>query len=156
MDKKVKRLEEDLKKCIEEKEEYLNGWKRAKADYANYKREEIERMSKIIEYKEEEMVLEILPVIDSFADAEKSMTEEDQANETIKGFIRIKNNLDNLIKKIGIEKIESLGQLFDPNFHEAVELVEAEGESGIVAEEILKGYMRNGRVIRPTKVKVIK
>ena len=157
MEKEIKRLEKELAECKKEKDEYLNGWKRAKADYANYKKEESERISRIINYREDEIILDFISIVDSFDNAEKEISKDDiEKNDLVKGFLRIKDNLINLIKKMGVEKMESLGKPFDPNFHEAVELTESNGESGIVTEEISKGYLRDGRVIRATKVKVIK
>lgn len=156
-EKKIEDIETELEKCIKEKEEYLNGWKRAKADFINYKKEELDRIARAIEYREEEIILEIIVVVDSFSDAKKEIPKDQiEGNEIIKGFLRIKDNLDSLIKKMGLEEIDSLGLQFDPNFHEAVELVEGEGESGTITEEISRGYKRNGRVIKPTKVRVIK
>ncbi len=156
-DKEVEELKSKLEECVKEKEEYLSGWKRSRADFVNYKNEEAERIIRAVEYREEEILSEIIMIADNFADAEKEVPEDRIKNdEFITGFLRIKDRLNDLIKKMGLEEIESLGKEFDPNFHEAVELTEAPGESGMVIEEISKGYKRNGRVVRPSKVKVIK
>ncbi len=157
MKDEAKEVEIKLDECMREREEYLDGWKRAKADLINYKNEEVERMARAVEYRENEIISEIIGIADSFSDAERGIPEERiERDEIIKGLLRIKENLDGTIKKMGLDDVESVGKEFDPNFHEAVELVEAEGESGTVVEEVSKGYMRNGRVIRPAKVKVIK
>ena len=157
MSDEAKEIEVKLDECMREREEYLDGWKRAKADLINYKNEETERMARVVEYRENEIASEIIGISDSFRDAEKGIPEERiEGDEVIKGLLRIKGNLDGTIRKMGLEEIASVGKEFDPNFHEAVELVDAEGESGTVVEEVSKGYMRTGRVIRPAKVKVIK
>jgi len=146
-----------LDECIRERDEYLDGWKRAKADLINYKKEEAERMVRVIEYRENEIISEILEIAHNFKDAEKGIPEERiKDDETIKGFLRIKENLDGMIKKMGLEEIESVGKEFNPNLHEAVELVESEGQSGTVVEEISKGYTRNGQIVKVAKVKVKK
>ncbi len=151
------KIESEIEECKKEREEYLNGWKRAKADFVNYKNEELERIARIVEYREDEIISEIIMIADSFSVAAKGIPKEQiEENDTIKGLFRIKDNLDGLIKKMGLEEISSLGLQFDPNFHEAVELVEVEGENGTIIEELSKGYKRNGRVIRPAKVRVIK
>ncbi len=157
MNDETKEVKVKLDECMREREEYLDGWKRAKADLINYKNEEAERMARVIEYRENEIISEIIGIADSFRDAEKGIPEERiEGDEIVKGLLRIRDNLDGTVKKMGLEEIDSVGKEFDPNFHEAVELVEAEGESGTIVEEVSKGYMRNGRVIRPAKVKVIK
>jgi molecular chaperone GrpE len=69
MEKEIKRLEKELAECKKEKDEYLNGWKRAKADYANYKKEESERISRIIDYREDEIILNFISIVDSFDNA---------------------------------------------------------------------------------------
>jgi len=151
------KTESEIEECKKEREEYLNGWKRAKADFLNYKNEESERIARIVEYREEEIISEIIMIADSFSAAAKGIPKEQiEENDTIKGLFRIKDNFDGLIKKMGLEEISSLGLQFDPNFHEAVELVEVEGESGTIIDELSRGYRRNGRVIRPAKVRVIK
>jgi len=151
------KIEAKLEECAKEREEYLNGWKRAKADFLNYKNEESERIARIVEYREDEIISEIIMIANSFSAAAKGIPKEQiEENDTIKGLFRIKDNFDGLIKKMGLEEISSLGLQFDPNFHEAVELVEVEGESGTIIDELSRGYRRNGRVIRPAKVRVIK
>ncbi len=156
-DKEVEELKSKLDECVKEKEEYLNGWKRSRADFVNYKNEEAERIVRSVEYREEEIMSEIIMIADNFEDAKKEIPEDRiKKDEFITGFLRIKDRINDLIKKMGLEEIESLGKEFDPNFHEAVELIEASGESGTIIEETLKGYKRNDRVVRPSKVKVIK
>lgn len=156
-EEKIDDIETKLEECAKERDEYLNGWKRAKADFINYKSEESDRIARAVEYREEEIISEIIMIADSFSDAERGIPKDQiEENDAIKGLLRIKDNLYGLIKKMGLEEIGSSGLQFDPNFHEAVELVEADGESGTIIEEVSKGYKRDGRVIRPVRVKVIK
>ena len=157
---KINKKEEDIKKkleeCIKEKEEYLDGWRRAKADFINYKQESIERIEKVAEYREEIIISEILKIVDDFKVAKKEIPEDYKNDNLINGFLQISNQLDSLLKKFEVKEIDSVGKQFDPNFHEAVELIEGIKEKGSVLEEISKGYIRKGRVLRPAKVKVIK
>ncbi len=157
MDKKKKEdIQKKLKKCEEEKEEYLSGWKREKANFINYKNEESKRVDLLLKEKKKRIVLGIISAIDSFDRAEKEMEKKDNAS-FLEGFLKIKEQFEGVLKKEGVEKTESLGKEFDPFLHEVVEMVEEEGtESGIITEEIQKGYLMDGEVIRPAKVKVIK
>ena len=156
---------EDLKKKLEEcqklKDEYLAGWKRERADLLNYKKEELERIGEILKYADVGLILKVLPILDNFEIAVKeveSMKSEDmKIEDIIKGFLQIKNQFQDFLKREGVEEIRAVGERFDPNLHEVVEEVEIkEKESGIIIEEVQKGYTINGKVLRPAKVKVAK
>ena len=153
---------EDLKKlledCQKQRDEYLAGWQRARADFLNYKKEEIERMQTLIEYANEEMILRILPLLDNMELAEKHLSNDmKKDNEYVKGLLQIKAQFSDFLKSQGVEPIEALGKKFDPALHEVVEEIEVKDkEPGTVAEEVQKGYMLNKRLLRPTKVKIAK
>jgi len=148
---------EKLKRCEEMKNEYLAGWQRAKADFLNYKKDEAERIGEILKFSVEEMILGILPILDSFNLAEKGLSKELKENEHIKGVLQIKKQFEEVLKRQGVEEIKTIKEKFDPNFHEAVEGIEKKGfEKGVIIEEIQKGYILNNKVIRPARVKVSK
>lgn len=146
-------LEKKLAECEEKKEEYFKGWQREKADFINYKNKEDERLNELVDFTKEQLFDEIIPVLDNFILAEKSI--QDKENENIKGLLLIKKQLENALENLGFEEIESLNQEFDPSLHEALEEVDGE-EKGLIIEEIEKGYKLNGKIIRPAKVKIIK
>ncbi len=157
---KLQKLE---KKC----EEYLNNWKRAEADFANYKKDEMERMAFWGKYAKEDTILKILPILDSFYLAEKQLPEKLKSGqegnapaiEWTKGFLQIKNQISEFLKKEGIEAIETAGKKFDPETMEILEEVSGgptPAESGMVVEELQKGYIMDDKVLRPAKVKVSK
>ncbi len=151
-----KAIEEEKKKA----EEYLNNWKRAEADFINYKKRQSELFSDLANAANFNMVLEILPIYDTFCLAVGHTPEDIKNTEWAKGVIQLKNQLDNLLKSKGLEEIKSVGEKFDPEFHEAVEMVSppAGGEKleGEILEEVQKGYTLNGVVIRTAKVKTAK
>jgi len=159
-EKKEENLEElkkKLEECTKLKDEYLAGWQRARADLLNYKKEELERIGELIKYADVGIISKILPILDNFEIAEKKLPENLKNDENIKGLLQIKNQLQDFLKSQGVEEIKCLGEKFDPNFHEIVEEVEAkEKESGIVLEEIQKGYLFHDRLLRPAKVKINK
>ncbi len=147
----------EIEKIKEEKEEYLNCWKRAKADYLNYKKGESERIAKIIKNANEGLVLEILPILDNLERAEENLSDDLKENDFVKGMIQIKKQIKDILKREGLEEIETEDKEFDPNFHEVIEEVEKKDvSSGKITEEIQKGYILNGKVIRPAKVKTAK
>ena len=168
----VEELKEKLEECERLKEEYLAGWQRERADFLNYKKGELERIGEIIKYGDLGLILKILPIADNFELAEKNLPENLKTDENVKGILQTKNQILDFLKNQGVEEIKSVGEKFDPNFHEAVEEIEpssanlpagrqgaTEGKdikSGIIVEEIQKGYKINGKVLRPARVKVAK
>ncbi len=147
--------EEIIEECEKKKEEYFSGWQREKADFINYKKKELERLEEILFTAREGLFLEIIPVLDNFNLAEKSI--EGEKDNNVKGLLLIKKQLEDALKAMGLEEITSVGQKFDPAIHEAVGEIEQENtEPGIIVEEIEKGYELNGKVIRPAKIKVSK
>jgi molecular chaperone GrpE len=161
MSEELKKEIEELKKKLEEaeklKNEYLAGWQRARADLINYKKEELERVGELIRFSANGLILKILPILDNFEIVEKKLPEDLKNDENVKGILQIKNQILNFLKEQGVEEIKSIGERFDPNFHEVVEEVEVKDkEPGTIVEEIQKGYKINGRLLRPAKVKVVK
>ncbi len=152
---KIEKIKNIIKRYRAEKEEYLEGWKRAKADLENYKKDEFSRISSTVESEKRKTILKFLQVLDNFYRAEKETKNKDSDN-IIDGFLIIKKQIEEVLREEGVEPIDALGKEFDPEFHEAVEMIESESESGTVVEELEKGYLLNGKVIRATKVKVAK
>jgi len=175
MEKEIEDLKKKLEECQKLKEEYLAGWQRARADFLNYKKEEIERIEEILKYADVGLILKILPILDNFEIAEKKLPENLKTDVNVKGILQIKNQILEFLKNQGVEEIKAVGEAFDPNLHEVMEEIEpafapasaeatagkkaTEGKeikSGVIIEEIQKGYKINGRLLRPAKVKVTK
>ncbi|MCP6719140.1 MAG: nucleotide exchange factor GrpE [Patescibacteria group bacterium] len=152
-----KETKKGLKECQKLKDEYLAGWQRERADFLNYKKEELERVGELLKYANIGLMLKFLPILDNFEISEKKLPKKLKGDKNIKGLLQIKAQIKALLKSQGIEEIESLGKNFDPNLQEIIEIVKSpKAESGMVAEEIQKGYKIHGKVLRPAKVKVIK
>jgi molecular chaperone GrpE len=147
-------MEKKLKECQQQRDEYLAGWQRSRADFLNYKKEEEKRMNELLKYANQGLILKMLSVLDNFEKASQAIP-QDKKDKHLEGLLQIKTQMKNLFKSLGLEEIKSLGEKFDPNLHESVEGIEGE-KSGIIVEEIQKGYKLNGRVIRPAKVKINK
>ena len=153
----IEELKKQLEECQKKKDEYLAGWQRERADFLNYKKEEIERIGEILKYAGEGLILKILPILDNFDLIEKKIPENLKNDENVRGILRVKTQFQDFIKNLGVEEIKSVGEKFDPNFQEVIEEVETKDkESGIVVEEERKGYKLHGKVIRPAKVRVTK
>lgn len=150
----LKVLQEKLEQCEKEKTEYLAGWQRARADLSNYKKEEAERFREFSKYATESLVLDLIPVLDSF---DLGIAAMEKAGNMDKGIYMIKAQLEDVLKERGLSRIKiEIGQHFDPKISEAIAEVEYDGPSGIVLEEIEAGYKLYDKVIRPARVKVSK
>ncbi len=139
-------------KIKNERDEYLNGWKRAKADLINYQKEEDKRAGEFVKIANAALLLDLIPTFDSFDLAGVAM-EKGSAAE--KGFLMIKSQLLESVKKYGLDKMKvMLGAPFDPLSHESVGEMESSHPPGAVAEIVGQGYTLHGKVIRPAKVKL--
>lgn len=153
--KDIEKLQKKIEELTKEKEEFLGGWQRAKADFANYKKEEKERMQGLMEYVRQEFLFSFLSLVDNLERAEKELKEEEKSSKVVQGFLQIGKQLREFLKGQGVKEIEAKGKEFNPSLHEAIASVEGE-KSGKVAEVLEKGYTAGNKLLRPAKVKVVK
>lgn len=146
----LKKLREKLKKCSAEKQEYLAGWQRAKADFINARKEEEERRTSFVKFSELSVIIELLAVLDSFDEMFKSNPGDAQ------GAQNIHKQLLSILKSRGVEPIETIGKNFNPEEHESVGEIRVDNEKkeGKIIEEIRKGYKMHDKIIRPAQVKI--
>ncbi len=148
----AKTARDELTKITAERDEYLNGWKRAKADLINYQKDEQKRLEEFAKYANKALIRDLIVVMDSFDLAITAM-----GDKVDKGTLMIRTQLEDVLKKQGLERMAvTIGAPFDPAVHEAVVAVESVESPGSVVEELGRGYTLNGRVIRPARVKVAK
>lgn len=148
----TKQLEEARAKAAE----HLEGWKRAKADYSNLKRESEIAGANIAQFAVASVLQEILPVADNLDRAVRHVPEELAGNDWVKGVLGIREQLAKVLQQSGIEAVAVEGS-FDPQIHEAVAQEEREGaKSGTILEVLEQGYTLRGKLLRPAKVKVAK
>ncbi|MDP3901575.1 MAG: nucleotide exchange factor GrpE [bacterium] len=147
----------DLQKCEQARDENLNGWKRAKADLINYQKDEVKRLEEMAKFSNWDLIRELVAVLDSFAAMEASGNNDGGDASDLKGLLMIGRQLEDVLKKRGLERIKAeVGQQLDTSLHEAVEEMAANGPPGSIVEEVGRGYVFNGRVVRPARVKINK
>ena len=149
---KVAKLKAELKQSDAERKEYLDGWQRAKADLANFKKDEARRFDEFMKFAAEGVISEVVQVLDSFDLALR----HDMPKDVEKGIVMIRSQLEDILRRRGLAVIPAIGQKFNPAFHEAIAEVESDAEEGVVAEELQKGYMLHEKVLRPARVKLTK
>lgn len=128
---------------------------RLRADFENYKRRVQLDKASDYKYRAQSVLMDILPVLDNFERALAVETTTEEAASLVKGVDMVYRTLLEAVKKEGLEQIEAEGVAFDPNFHQAVMQEQDDSkESGIVIQELQKGYKLKDRVLRPSMVKV--
>ena len=160
-----------LEKLQTDLDSAMNGWKRAAADFENYKRRKEGENKELVQFAREITVVKLLPTIDSLEQALKHLPEiseqwsvgSDQSKEFAgkyqnwqTGVSGVVMQLDKVLGELGVKKIEAVGKKFDPNFHEAICETESDQDDGIIIEEVQTGFELNGKVIRPSQVVISK
>ena len=136
--------------------EYLDGWQRARAEFANYKKRQESDFANLRAMSTSGLIAKLLPVLDDFERASRTLAPSLRDMTWIEGVLLIHRKLQLILESEGIKAIEvKPNDPFDPSIHEAVSQDEAEGvESGHVIDELQKGYRLGDRVIRPALVRV--
>lgn len=157
IESKLKKVKNQLKKCQEERQEYLDGWQRSKADFINFKKRSEESKKGMVQYASENLILELLPIVDNFEQAFKNKEVWESVDENWrKGIEMIYNQVVGILKNNDVTEIESLGKEFDPNIHQSLEVVDVEDkrDNDKIVEVIQKGYRIRNKIIRHPNVKV--
>lgn len=146
----------DVVQLQKERDEYLAGWKRALADFANREKELSEEKRLMAEYASRSMILEFLPVLDNLRTALTHAPADQADSEWVKGVGYVVKQFEGVLNNYGVRAFPSVGQQFNPARHEAVGEEAGEGEPGLVLKEVAVGFMQNDTVIRPAKVIIVK
>jgi molecular chaperone GrpE len=135
--------------------EYLDGWQRARAELANYRKRTERERAEMESLLRADTIQRLLPVLDDFDRAMDTLPEDIAGHEWVEGIALIYRKLQGQLVEMGVSEIQALGQPFDPTRHEAVMQRETpDVESGCVAEVLRKGYMIKDWILRPAMVVV--
>ncbi len=145
-------IEKVLTEAQQKAQDYLDSWKRAQADFINYKRRTEQERLEMGKYANTQLILSLLPILDDFDRAFDSTTPQLEKTEWIEGIKLIERKLKSILEIQGVSPIKAVGEPFDPNLHEAV--MHIKGEEGKVIQELRKGYNLYDKVIRPSHVAV--
>lgn len=137
-------------------EEYIERIKHLQADFENYKKRVARERAEFERLVEDRTILRFIPIYDNLERAFRSFTRNNDRDSFIEGMEQIFAQFRALLAGEGVEPLEALGKPFDPALHEALFVVESDGEPNIILEEFERGYSRWGRVLRPSRVKVSK
>jgi molecular chaperone GrpE len=148
-------LEEQLAAATAQAAEYLDGWQRARAEFANARKRLERERAEAYRNAAVDYARHLLPILDDFDRALGTVPDAIAADPWLEGLRLVRRKLEAILDNLNVERIDALGQPFDPNLHEALSLKEDSGaESGVVVEEVQTGYRIGDRVIRPALVNV--
>jgi len=133
---------------------YLEDLQRLKAEFENYRKRMVKEQTAMIERASASVVERLLPILDNFELALMAADRTKDYESMVRGVEMVYGELLEVLKREGLERIESLNKPFDPELHEAVMHAEGEGDEIVVLDEMRPGYKLGGRVIRPAMVKV--
>jgi molecular chaperone GrpE len=146
-------LKNQVEKLGKESALYKDKWLRAEADMDNYKKRVHKEKLDQLKYGYETIIREILPVVDNLERAIEYSKKHSQKDSLYEGVELTLKLLKKVIEGFGVNTISTVGQLFDPNFHEGLGVEESQDyEDNVIVKEIEKGYLYNDRLIRPAKV----
>ncbi|MGG4104689.1 nucleotide exchange factor GrpE [Paenibacillus lautus] len=145
----------ELEKLQAEVLEHQQRTLRVQADFDNFRRRTQKEKEDLGKYASSKLITELLPVIDNFERALQASEENPEFESFSKGVNMIFRQLESVLATEGLTAMKSVGEPFNPEYHQAIMQVESdEYEEGIVVEEVQKGYMLKDKVLRPAMVKV--
>jgi molecular chaperone GrpE len=154
-EEEIRRLREALEAKTREAEEHRDRYLRAAAEFDNARKRAAREREEYTRYANESLLREFLPVLDNFERALQAARGEPAAAAVTAGVELIQRELLRVLEKFGVTSFTSVGQPFDPERHEAIARVPAEGRpEGTVVDETARGYLLYGRVLRAAMVTV--
>lgn len=149
----MRQVSGDADKAAEAHDQLL----RLKAEFDNAKKRLERDKAEAIRYANEKLLSEILHIVDNFDRAMASLSEGHDPEKVKKGLGLAQDDLHKILERHGVQAIKSVGAPFDPQMHEAVAVVEGNDvEDGMIVDEIQRGYLLNGRLLRPSRVRIAK
>ena len=152
--KEVKKANQTMTKLIQERDELKDKWQRALADYQNLERRTQVEISQRVSSKTNNLLLNFINIYEDFIRAENSLSKDKINTDGIQAVIK---NMENLLAENNIEPIDAVGEIFDPQIHEAVSTVEDTSlDDGTITQEVSRGYLSGKAILKPSKVIVSK
>ncbi len=151
-------LEDKLKASEEQAREYYDRLLRVSAEFDNFKKRSAREMQDVVKYANEKLIKELLTVVDNLERAVTAVQQEGEGEDPLlQGVNLTLNEILKILERYKVVPIQSLGQPFDPNYHQAMMQEEVDDTpANIVTRELQKGYMIHDRLLRPALVAVSK
>ena len=148
------KTDDQTKKLEEENSDLKDKWQRALADYQNLERRTQVEISQRVSSKTNDLLLNFINIYEDFVRAENSLSKE---KIDTSGIIAVIKNMENILAENNIKPIDAIGEIFDPQLHEAVSMVVDDTlDEGTITQEVSKGYISGKAILKPSKVIVSK
>ena len=148
------KTDDQTKKLEEENSDLKDKWQRALADYQNLERRTQVEISQRVSSKTNDLLLNFINIYEDFVRAENSLS---KGKIDTSGIIAVIKNMENLLAENNIKPIDAIGEIFDPQLHEAVSMVVDDTlDEGTITQEVSKGYISGKAILKPSKVIVSK
>lgn len=134
--------------------ELTSALQRERADATNIRRRHEEEIANLRTRLKANVIKDLLPIIDNFERALKHVPEDLKDNDYVKGVQGVVKQFEKTLSDIGVKRIKTVGEIFDPELHEAISMEEGEGTKEVVSEELQSGYQLGDDVIRHAMVRV--
>ena len=156
--KDIEALECALGKACSERDDLKDKYQRTFSDFNNYKKRMVSARADAIKDGQCDAIEKMLPVMDSFERALEHIDDCEEQTPVVQGTKMVYRQMCEVLEKLGVKEIPALGEVFDPNLHQAMQMIEPEegAVSGTIASVVQKGYMQGDRVIRNSMVIVNK
>ena len=154
MSKDKKPTQDDVQALQQQLEVLTAALQRERADATNIRRRHDEQLAGLKTAVKASVVRELIPVVDNFERALKHIPEDLTDNDYVKGVQGIVKQFESSLAGLGVERIKTVGEIFNPHYHEAISMEEGDGTKEVVSEELQAGYRLGGEVIRHAMVRV--
>lgn len=151
---RIKNAIEERKKLEAKVSELTDALQRERADVINIRRRHDEQITSLRNVAKASVVRDILPAIDNLERALKHAPKDLEDHDYIKGVQGVVNQFEKTLSNLGVKKIKTIGEVFDPKHHEAISMEDGEGTIEVVSEELQAGYTLGDEVVRHAMVKV--
>lgn len=149
-----KNKSKDVEQLEQQVAELTQALQRERADAVNIRRRHSEDMAALRGRVKAGVITDLLPVIDNFERALKHIPKDLEDNDYVKGVQGVVKQFEKTLTDMGVERIKTVGEVFNPELHEAVSMEEGEGDKEIVSEELQSGYKLGDDIIRHAMVRV--
>ncbi len=144
----------DVATLQQQMDDLTEALQRERADAVNLRRRYDEQLAALRVTAKAAVLRDLLPVIDNFERSLKHVPKDLQENDFVKGVTGVVKQFEKVLADLGVQKIKTVGELFNPHFHEAVSMEEGDGEQEVVSEELQSGYQMGNEVLRHAMVRV--
>lgn len=145
--------EEEIQKILSERDEYLDGWKRAKADLSNREKDAAREREYWLAVVRANLVRKLLPVVDTLEQTCNAVGETDEVGKGVRATLK---QFLGVLKELGVEKIAAVGEQYNPEFHEVVLTESSDKVEDTILKEVQSGYLLDGKVVRVAQVIISK